>query len=408
MKLLHTSDWHLGKRLENFSRFEEQKEVLKEICAIAEAEHVDAVFIAGDLFDTYNPPTEAVELFYKTLKRLANNGKRPVIAIAGNHDSPDRIDAPDPLARECGIIFAGYPNALIAPFELETGLRVIKSDEGFIEIQLPGINYPMRVLLTPYANEMRLKAFLGSGDSEEEMRQGLSAKWNALATRYCDNNGVNFLVSHLFVARNGDEIAEEPEDEKPILYVGGAQVVYSDNVPTQVQYAAFGHLHRKQLIDNSSCPIVYSGSPLSYSFAEADQDKYVVIIEAEPGKEPTLDYHLLKSGKRLLRKKADGIAEALAWLQEHQEALVELTLVTENYLTADERKMLSKCHDGIISIIPEMKKGAGTGIDNEMKIDLTKGIEGLFYDYFCHEKGQPPNQQVMNLLKEVLSEEEAL
>ena len=104
MKILHTADWHLGKRLDNYSRIEEQIEVMNEICEIADEQNIDLVLVAGDLFDTFNPSVEAVELFYKTLKRLANNGQRPVIAIAGNHDSPDRIDAPDPLARECGII----------------------------------------------------------------------------------------------------------------------------------------------------------------------------------------------------------------------------------------------------------------------------------------------------------------
>src|SRR5512133_365919 len=118
MKLLHTSDWHLGKYLNNFSRHEEQQEVLEEICEIAERENVNAVLIAGDLFDTYNPPTESVELFYRILKRLSANGTRAVIAIAGNHDSPERIEAPDPLARECGIIFAGYPNSRVPPFAL--------------------------------------------------------------------------------------------------------------------------------------------------------------------------------------------------------------------------------------------------------------------------------------------------
>jgi DNA repair protein SbcD/Mre11 len=74
MKILHTSDWHLGKRLDDFSRMEEQQAVLLEICEIAERENVDVVLVAGDLFDTFNPPTEAVDLFYKTLKRLTNNG----------------------------------------------------------------------------------------------------------------------------------------------------------------------------------------------------------------------------------------------------------------------------------------------------------------------------------------------
>ena len=137
MKILHTSDWHLGKRLDDFPRFEEQQAVMNEICKIAGNENVDAVLVAGDLFDTFNPPTEAVDLLYKTLKKLTNNGKRPVIAIAGNHDSPDRIEAPDPLARECGIIFAGYPATVVPAFELETGLKILQSEEGFIEINLP-------------------------------------------------------------------------------------------------------------------------------------------------------------------------------------------------------------------------------------------------------------------------------
>lgn len=101
MKILHTADWHLGKRLDNFNRLEEQIAVLKEICQIADDQAVDAVIIAGDIFDTFNPPVEAIELLYKTLKRLTKKSKRPVIAIAGNHDSPSRIDSPDPLAREC-------------------------------------------------------------------------------------------------------------------------------------------------------------------------------------------------------------------------------------------------------------------------------------------------------------------
>lgn len=99
MKILHTSDWHLGKRLENFARIEEQRDFLLEIEQIADNNNVDAVIIAGDLFDTFSPPIDALELFYKSLKKISKNGKRPVIAIAGNHDSPDRIAAPDPLAK---------------------------------------------------------------------------------------------------------------------------------------------------------------------------------------------------------------------------------------------------------------------------------------------------------------------
>ena len=359
MKLLHTSDWHLGKRLEDFSRLEEQQAVLQEICEIAEREQVDAIIVAGDLFDTFNPPTEAVDLFYRTLKRLTNNGKRPVIAIAGNHDSPDRIEAPDPLARECGIIFAGYPNSVVPEFELESGLKVLQSNEGFLELKLPGVDVPLRLLLTPYANEFRLKTYLGHENSEEELRTVLQEKWKELAEKYCENKGVNLLVTHLFLVKKGDPLPEEPADEKPILHVGGAQVIYTENIPKQIQYTAIGHLHRMHRVDSQPCPVYYSGSPLSYSFAEANQKKYVILIDAEPGKVASIQEIELTKGKKLLRKRAEGMDEALAWLTENADCLVELTMVTDTYLTAQERKQLNGMHNGIVTIIPEVKNATG-------------------------------------------------
>ncbi|MGO3307770.1 MAG: metallophosphoesterase family protein, partial [Sphingobacterium sp.] len=82
MKILHTGDWHLGKRLDNFSRLEEQREVLAELCVLADENQADAIIIAGDLFDNFNPAVEALELLYRTLRTLSQNGRRPVIAIA--------------------------------------------------------------------------------------------------------------------------------------------------------------------------------------------------------------------------------------------------------------------------------------------------------------------------------------
>ena len=408
MKLLHTSDWHLGKHLNNFSRHPEQIKVLQEICEIADREQVNAVIIAGDLFDTFNPPIESTELFYKTLKRLAKNGNRAVIAIAGNHDSPDRIEAPDPLARECGILFAGYPNSIIAPFELESGLKITQSEEGFAELTLPGIEEPLRILLTPYANEFRLKTYLGQEDSEEELRMVLQRKWTELSTKYCDNKGVNILLSHLLLMKKGDELPEEPEDEKPILHVGGAQAIYSENIPIEIQYTALGHLHRKQKVDKErSANIIYSGSPLSYSFSEANQKKYVIIADINPGESANISEIELSKGKRLLRKRSESVAEAIEWLQDNPDTLVELTMATKTYLTADERKQLNTAHDGIVSLIPDVQIRGDWNETTQKAIDLKKSMEDLFVDYFKQAKGQAPNETILNLFKEVLSEEDA-
>jgi len=405
MKILHTADWHLGKRLDRFSRLQEQREVLDELIQIANKEVVDVVLIAGDLFDAFNPSSEAVELLYQSLKRLTNGGKRLVVAIAGNHDSPDRIDAPDPLARECGILFAGYPDVHLASGEICNGIRITKSEPGFLEVQFPQYAYPLRLLLTPYANEYRLKTYLGEqGEEEEELRQMLAHYWLQLANRYCDAEGVNVLMAHLFVMKKGETPPEEPEDEKPILHIGGAQAIYSEHIPNQIQYVALGHLHRYQQIDKQRMPIVYSSSILSYSFAEAGQQKNVILAELQPGKQAQFTPIPLHSGKPLYRKRFESIQKAVSWLQEHQDTWVELTIVSDQYMHADERKQLYQVHDGIVTIIPEV--GAlETNVPEAKAIDLSQSIEELFVQYFTFKYGSQPNPDILTLFKEIRAEE---
>lgn len=404
MRILHTADWHLGKKLEKFSRIEEQREVLEEIIQIAEDKDVDCVLIAGDLFDNFNPSTEAVELFYRSLKRLSNNGKRLVIAIAGNHDSPDRIEAPDPLARECGILFAGYPDSTIAVGNLDSGISILRSEPGFVELKLPNHDAALRVILTPYANEYRLKTFLGVDDSDHELRNVLERRWKELADKYCDDQGVNILLAHLFMMRKGSPPPEEPEDEKPILHVGGAQAIYSENIPEQIQYVALGHLHRYQVIDSEPCPLVYCSSPLSYSFAEAEQQKFVVLLEIEAAKEVEFSRIPLTKGKKLQRKRFEDIDEAVGWLQINADSLVELTMVTDQYMRSDDRKRLLQAHDGIVTLIPELTN-LGTSESNTQSLDLNQSIEDLFKQYFQHRHGVEVNEELFELFKEIKAEQ---
>ena len=406
MKVLHTADWHLGKWLDNFSRLQEQKEVLQEICEIAEAENVDAVLVAGDLYDSFNPSAESQELLYKTLRRLGNNGKRAVIAIAGNHDQPERIEAPDHLAREHGIVFVGYPNTKV-PLANGSDFCITKSEAGFIEIQLQHCQEPLRILVTPYANEFRLKTYLGAEDPEEELRTVLQQNWQQLADKYCDSNGINILCAHLFFMKKGSTPPEEPEDERPILHIGGAQAIYSENIPDQMHYVALGHLHRYQVIDTTPCPIVYSSSPLAYSFAEASQEKHVVIIEAGLNEHLQFRKIALTKGKQLLRKRFDDIDEAIIWLNENSETLVELTIVADEFLAVKDRKRLNDAHHGIVNIIPEIRSKALT-LNETGKIDLNKSVEQLFLEYFQHVKGQQPDPNLLQLFKEVLGTTEEI
>jgi DNA repair protein SbcD/Mre11 len=409
MKILHTADWHLGKKLENCSRLDEQRLVLDEICTIAQAQDVDAVIVAGDLFDNFNPSAEAQELLYTTLFQLSDGGRRLVVAIAGNHDSPERIEVPDVFARMSGILFVGYPNADIKPFPASAIIKMTKADRGFAEFQLPRCAFPLRLLLTPYANEMRLKTYLKNEDSEESLRQILAKHWQNLADVYCDNLGVNMLVTHLYMMQENDPTPpEEPDDERPILHVGGAQAVFATNVPTQLQYVALGHLHRYQTIARQPCPMVYSSSPLAYSFAEANQVKNVVIVEAQPSQPVNYQAVPLSAGKPLLRGRFEDVTEALAWLADNQNAWVQLTMVTDNYLESADKKRLTAAHEGLIGIIPEIKNSK-KAVTFSQSADLqAQTMEEIFIDYFKTRKesaGQAPSDGLLSLFKEIVATE---
>ena len=408
MKILHTADWHLGKKLEKFSRLEEQQAVMEEICQIADEQAVDIVLIAGDLYDSFNPSNEAIELFYKTLKRLSKNGTRPVIAIAGNHDSPERIEAPDPLAKECGILLTGFPHTEPKPFSLDTGLTLSRSDSGFIELQIPGQSVPLRIITTPYANEMRMKTYLGEKDSEMELQKLLQEQWQNLAATYCDDKGINILMTHLFVANSPDsDLPPEPDGEKPILYVGGASVIYADSFPKQMQYVALGHLHRKQYIRQKPYPVAYSGSPLTYSFAEAGQTKQVIIVEVEAGQNtPKTTDISLKSGKPLIRKAFDNIDNAVNWLNDHPECWVELTIKSDVHLSGADNRRLYSAHSGIVHLIPDIQNQVSESdlMLDKNELDLSNKEE-LFQKYFMYKYGQLPNENIMQLFKEVLATE---
>jgi exonuclease SbcD len=159
-------------------------------------------------------------------------------------------------------------------------------------------------------------------------------------------------------------------------------------------------------VEKGPSPVCYSGSPLSYSFAEAGQQKQLLMIDLEPGVAAVVRELPLTRSKMLLRKRAEGIDEALQWLSENRDALVELTIVTDSFLTAMERRALMAAHPGIVSIIPEVTDAEKLTESGQKQIDLTKGMEALFRDYFRHEKGQEPKDEIMQLFHEIVAEEE--
>lgn len=378
--------------------------VLEEIIDLADRHEVDMVLLAGDVFDTFNPSHEAVELLYKTLRRLSKNGDRPIVVISGNHDSTQFIEAPDPLARELGIFFYSRYDTVIPTGKLENGSEVLFSDTGFVSLKLPRFDFPVRIILAPYANELLLRTYLGEADREAELRQVLADRWQEIADRYCDEQGVNLFLGHFFFVKEGEKPEPEPESERPILHVGGAQALYTAHIPAQIQYAALGHLHRYHACSTAPVPAVYASSPLAYSFSEAGQQKQVVLIEAAPGKPVHYEPLPLYQGRTLERKTFDNLTAALEWLETHPDCFVELTYETSHSIDAATRRSLMNAHDGIINLIPLIQSRERAGEQQLQVQDLERDMSSLFRMYYQSEKGQPPNQELLGIFNEVISQ----
>ena len=151
MRILHTSDWHLGKSLEQINRIAEQKEFIDCLCKTMEEQNIDLVLVAGDIYDTYNPSAAAEELFYEAVDRLNDKGKRAVVVIAGNHDNPERLCAASPLAYKNGIILLGYPGSDAAMYKINSeNIKIVDSGPGWLELCVPACQYHAVIITLPY------------------------------------------------------------------------------------------------------------------------------------------------------------------------------------------------------------------------------------------------------------------
>lgn len=404
MKILHTSDWHLGKTLENISRIDEQRQFIDELCHIAEREQIDIVLIAGDIFDTYNPSSAAEELFYEAIDRLNDKGKRALIIIAGNHDSPDRLCASSPLAYKNGVILLGYPSSNAGDYKTSgSQITIVNSGTGWLELKLPQYDYNTVVLSMPYPSESRLEEIITQAEDSEKMQQNYSDKikeiMNALSSNFRSDT-VNLVISHIFM-RDGKISDSERQ-------LGGALMVEPEAIPEKTQYAALGHLHRPQQVKGCKVPTYYSGSPLAYSFSEVDYSKAVYIVTAEPNKAVEVEEINLSSGKPLKRWEAlNGMTEALRWCEEGRDlnAWIDLEVYTDAIIGSEEQKQLRELHPGIINIRPKLKNQLEYSMDYKNR--ETKRIDELFREYYQSSLGMEASEELMNLFLSIANQDTA-
>ena len=278
MRLLHTSDWHVGKLIRGQSRADEHRSVLAELARVAADEAVDVVLVAGDLFETAAPGPESEEIVYRALLALAEVA--PVVVVSGNHDNPRRLHAVAPL------LSLGRVRLLC---------QVARPDEGgVIDLDVDGVT--LRLALLPFVSKRGIvRADALMRDEAYELNQAYDERMRGVIGALCGAftpDTVNVVCGHLFAAGGVMGGGERSAHTVMDYSVGGLAF------PVSAQYVALGHLHRAQDVPGAT-RIRYCGSPLQLDFGESSDTKSVTIVDLAPGAPAAVRDVALTAGRRL-------------------------------------------------------------------------------------------------------------
>lgn len=277
MKLLHTSDWHLGRTLDVKRRYDEFDQFFNWIFDLIEEEQIDVVLISGDIFETSNPSAKAQEYYFNFLGRMSKSRCRHVVVTAGNHDSPTLLDAPKELLKSLNIHAVGsigdrYEDEVIVLKDLQNNPFLI-------------------VCAVPFLHDRDvLQSFEAGGSIEQKIqniKKGIQEHYQnvcALAERKRSQLGGSIpvvVMGHLY-ATGGHMV--DGDGVRP-LYIGNIEGISTKIFPPGIDYLALGHLHSPQVINDCET-IRYSGAPLPMGFAEAKKQKKVIIVEFISDKKP--------------------------------------------------------------------------------------------------------------------------
>ncbi|MGG4045402.1 exonuclease SbcCD subunit D [Paenibacillus favisporus] len=383
MRILHTGDWHFGRTLEGRSRMKEQEDFVEELVRIVHDQKIDLVMMAGDVYDSVNPPAAAEQLFYEAAARLTEGGT-PLVVIAGNHDQPERVSSVTPLVARQGITLVGLPVA------------------EAVTVQAVRTGEIAKIAALPYPSEARLNELLAAEGDEEELRRAYSARVGMLMRKLASSftpETVNLAMSHIYVLGGVESDSERP------IQVGGAYTVDPSALAVGAQYTALGHLHRPQAVKGEGM-IRYSGSPLAYSFSEAGQAKSVSIIDVAPGQQPVMEEVYLSCGRPLIRWKAKGgLEEVHRWLDEGRDAngFIDLEISLTEAMSLGDIHRLRKSHEGFVHIrpvYPEME---------QVEVEYSRSslpVPELFRKFYQRQTGgAEPNDALVELFLALTSED---
>ena len=381
MKILHTSDLHIGKKLMGRERFSEYRAISSELAEVCERENVELVLIAGDVFDTYTPSAEAEEIFYRGVKNLSE--LCAVLVISGNHDDYVRLTAASVLAEEQNVYIIGNN---LSPVNCAKRGKVypVKSGNGWVVFEGNGERVYINAL--PYPNEARFK----EGRSDETFEEKMT-RWIACGEEGRTEEMPSIFLSHLFVA--GGKVSDSERE----IDLGGAHIVPLSLLP-KCDYCALGHLHRRQKLANN---VYYSGAPMQFSFDECGAVKSVNVFDLTLNGVENFKQIELNSARKLIRLQANGVEEGASLLAANEGCFVELTLNLNAPMTPQESSALHG-YENLVSLRAEVQNIENTF---EMVSNKNKSSSQLFSDYYKLRYGADVPKELLALFLSLTEEE---
>jgi DNA repair protein SbcD/Mre11 len=305
VKIVHTSDWHIGRRWKGIQRLDELEAVLDHLAAFIEREDIDLVLHTGDVFESRNPPAEAEQLVNRFLIRVGGTGAK-MLVIAGNHDDPLRLDARSLLTEFVNVRILGRPRPAF-----RGGTRTVETRSGETAV----------VAALPFASPGAWVSALDIAGEDAAARSKYAQMFERAVEDLCEGfqpDAVNILMAHTHI-----EGAEFGESERRV-HIGADWAASPKSLPRNASYIALGHMHKPQKID-APVPAYYAGSLLQMDFGEAGEEKTFVVVTASPGKRARIEHVPYEGGLPLVDLRAT-LAELEETADQHRTGWLRVTV----------------------------------------------------------------------------------
>lgn len=383
MRLLHTSDWHLGRKLYDRPRLEEQKLFLDWLLKVIQEQAVEVLLLAGDVFDTSVPSAKAMDLFYDFLFQFYEKTSATAVIISGNHDSATRLAAPREFLKIARIHLIGaMPNS--------NDDHPVAGQQYVIPIQKN--NEEIAVVALPYLPEGEILShvsFEEEIDSARRYREAIRCLY-ARAVKDLAPEIPQILMGHFFMG--GGKIT----DSERTIQVGGSLPVTPADLPATASYAALGHLHRPQQFKKHHFPVVYSGSPIPLTFQEAEYDKKVFLVDTEPGNPVKVSEIVVPVFRPLVR--VSGTFEEIMntalsgdWAGKLIEVTIELS--TPQVGLSDQIRQAFAEQAGEVASVQALEKVVES--ENELSAEevTSQSTEEIFRRFYFERQGEPADPE---------------